>query len=120
MNEYYPSDVHESIELDYNTTDVYSLLVLLTGTLLDYLSTILFVNLPHIKESNPVVSFMLQHPPLFLLSKLLIVGFLLYIHYDATQKNKDEYVRRFFQITAVSIGLLWLCVGLNNVYIVFF
>lgn len=103
----------------YTTQDIYAIVLLVTGAALDYLTTVLFVSFPSVTESNPIVETMLQYPPAFLLSKLTLILILIFIHYDATHKNPDEYVKRFFQITAASIGTFWLVIGLNNLYLVF-
>lgn len=104
--------------ITYTTKDIYAIGLLVTGSALDYLTTVMFVSLPYVTESNPIVKALLQYPPAFLLTKVSIILFLLFIHYDATHKNPDRYVKQFFQITATSVGLLWLGIGLNNLYLI--
>ena len=105
--------------VEYTSKDVFAMALLVVGTAVDYFSTVLFIGSPNIIESNPIVRTMLQYPPSFLMAKLVFVGILLWIYYDSVYQNPDEHVRFFFQLTAGSIGILWLCIGLNNVALVF-
>lgn len=95
-------------------------IILFSGFFLDYFSTVLFIHLPYIVESNPIVQVLLEYN-LFFIFKLGIVLFILGLYYYAVC-NPEKFSETDYQVLlslGYIVGACWLFVGVQNLFLVF-